>query len=144
MKALIRLQISGGRKKLVTMSKLGDIPEGIYSEKSVRSVIDITPDSRISARLKVENVYIHENNSSVLVSDNTLQATDHESTSSLERLKVFISAAENSGWSVEKYVDGINAYFGTEDAAKIKTSATLAVLAAKFSCCRKALTKDQG
>ncbi|QFT57141.1 hypothetical protein [Microbulbifer sp. THAF38] len=111
MRALIEINVFGGSTLLTTLKKYEDLPTGIYSDRPVRSLINLTPGIQANIKLQIETVSLNEDNTLLLVSDKRLQVTELLQTLGVQNFVTFIKDAERHGWVVEKYVDGINQYF---------------------------------
>lgn len=111
MKALIEINVYGGSTLLATLRKHDDLPTGIYSDRPVKSLIDLTPAVKANVKLQIETVSLSDNDTSLLVSDKRIQISELLQTLGVKNFVAFIQDAEKHGWSVEKYIDSINQYF---------------------------------
>lgn len=111
MKALIEINVLGGCTLLATLKKYEDLPTGIYSDRPVKSLINLTPAIQANVKLQIETVSLNEDDTSLLVSDKRLQVSELLQTLGVQNFVAFIKDAEHHGWIVEKYIDGINQYF---------------------------------
>ena len=111
MKALIQIHIYGGRGHLATLSKHDDIPTGIYSDKPVNSLINLTPTIKADVKFQIDKVSFEDDSTSLLVSERRLQISQLLPTLGIQNFTALMNESELYGWSVEKYIDGINHYF---------------------------------
>ena len=111
MKAIIEINVFGGSTLLATLKKYEDLPTGIYSDRPVKSLINLTPTIQANVKLQIETVSLNEDDTSLLVSDKRLQVSELLQTLGVQNFVAFIKDAEHHGWVVEKYIDGINQYF---------------------------------
>ncbi len=111
MKALIEINVYGGNTLLATLKKHDDLPTGIYSDRPVKSLINLTPGIQANVKLQIETVSLSNDDTSLLVSDKRLQVSELLQTLGVQNFVAFVKDAEHHGWIVEKYIDGINQYF---------------------------------
>lgn len=111
MKALIKINIYGGNTLLATLNKHDNLPTGIYSERPMKSLINITPCVQANVKLQIEAVSLSTDETLLLVSDKRLQISEILKTLGVDNFVVFVKDAERHGWIVEKYIDAINQYF---------------------------------
>lgn len=111
MKALIEINVYGESTHLVTLLRHDDLPTGIYSDRPVKSQINLTPAVKANVKLQIEAVSLSDNDTSLLVSDKRLQVSELLQTLGVQNFAAFVKDAARHGWTVEKYIDGINQYF---------------------------------
>ncbi|MCG8612058.1 MAG: hypothetical protein MI864_16145 [Pseudomonadales bacterium] len=111
MKALIKINVYGGNALLATLRKHDDLPTGIYSDRPVQSLINLTNVLKANVKLQIETVSLSDNDTSLLVSNKCIQVSELLRTLGVKNFIAFIQDAEKYGWAVEKYIDSINQYF---------------------------------
>lgn len=111
MNAVLEIKIYGAGKHLATLKKHDEVPIGLYSDKPLRSHIHITPSVVAHIDLQIENIAVDDDYCYHLVSNKNVQIGDLLSTLGIDNFTNFINDCECHGWTVEKYIDGINKYF---------------------------------
>lgn len=111
MKALIEINVYGGSTLLATLRKHDDLPTGIYSDRPVKSLINLTPAVKANVKLQIDTVSLSDDDTSLLVSDKRIQISELLQTLGVNNFIAFVQDAEKHGWAVEKYIDRINQYF---------------------------------
>lgn len=112
MNAVIEIKIYGKNNHLVTLKKNDEIPNGIYSNKPLKTHLHLTPTITASIGLLVDSITIDNNYSYYLVCNKNLQISNLLPISDFESFTCFLNDSRKYGWTVNRYIDGINNHYG--------------------------------
>jgi hypothetical protein len=117
MNAAIELKIYGGSRHLATLKKDVEVPVGLYSENPISSAIGLTSSITANVNLQISNIAVDDNYNYLLVSSKHLQISELIPTLGIENFTAFINDSKSHGWTIEKYIDGINNLFLPNDSS---------------------------